>query len=145
MIPRRDVAEILDCQHDWLRREWPAYRARLREIGSSSHPLHNAPARRPPTARRGWRPDWCVVIPALVLLVLALLNSGCAPGPADREPTTQERSRQVVISNEREKWIRNDAVTTFCDHGHRVYVYAEGQRGALAVVPNDPTCAESLR
>jgi len=33
-------------------------------------------------------------------------------------------------------------VATKCDHGNRVYVifHGDGTYGALAVVPNDPTC-----
>lgn len=73
MIPRLDAADIIDRQHSWLQREWSGYRASLRRIGSSSTPQRSAPARRPPTARRGWRPDWCVVVPALALLVLAVI------------------------------------------------------------------------
>lgn len=72
--------DILDRQHSWRRREWDGIRAALREIGnrSASSPSvrsAKAPARRPPSARRGRGRLIGVVAFWSLVVLLALLAS----------------------------------------------------------------------
>lgn len=34
----------------------------------------------------------------------------------------------------------SSAVRTYCDHGNRLYYFVGSYNGAIAVVPNDPSC-----
>lgn len=69
------------------------------------------------------------VTPLLVALV-ASCGAASAPPPAERPGADYPL----------------DAVVSVCDRfGHRVYRFSHPYQGGLAVVPNDPSCARSLR
>lgn len=86
------------------------------------------------------------VLFAMKRITLVLLIVGClgCEGRVQIESSPGGARRGVVSDAEViEKTFGHDTVT-FCSHGNRVYQAIAGTGVALAVVPNDPSCATTL-
>lgn len=88
---------------------------------------------------------------AIVLLVLAVMASRQTPvDPASTTTTTEEPTTTTTEPPLPEYEVIDMGpggrlVHTKCDHGNRVYQtqpHYQGEAATMAVVPNDPSCAE---
>lgn len=74
---------------------------------------------------------------------VALLLNGCGKAlePFNDAPVTGQNKSPAEIVNMPDGFSN---VATKCDHGNRIYVAFHGDNayGAIAVVPNDPTCGK---
>jgi hypothetical protein len=76
----------------------------------------------------------------LVAATLFLTGCGKALEPYNDAPVKSQNKTPADVLNMPDGFSN---VATKCDHGNRVYVAFHGDKayGAIAVVPNDPTCA----
>jgi hypothetical protein len=78
-------------------------------------------------------------VAACGLLVFALAGCGKALEPYNDASVSGQNKVPAEVVNMPDGFSN---VATKCDHGNRLYVafHGDGDRAALAVVPNDPSC-----
>lgn len=90
---------------------------------------------------RRWKMLIGTAVTALVVMV-PLTGCGKAVEPFNDAPVTGQNKTPAEVVSMPDGFSN---VATKCDHGNRIYVAFHGDSayGAIAVVPNDPTCAST--
>lgn len=91
---------------------------------------------------------WLPIIFGVIVAVLVFVLTGCSEKV--KEPFRDAPQSGVRNSEPRDIIENPDGfsnLATGCDHGNRFYVPYKGDqnRAAVAVVPNDPSCANSRK